>query len=392
MNRKRITILGATGSIGKSALDIVARHPERYRVVGLAAGRDDAALAELALRFAPEQVALGDAAAAERLARRLGNKGPRVLGGAAGVSVLAAAPADLVICGIVGAAGLMSTFAAVEAGNAIALANKESMVSAGALLVAAAQASGARIFPIDSEHSAIFQCLEAGRREDLDHIVLTASGGPFRATPLEALRHVTPEQAARHPNWDMGAKVTVDSATMMNKGLEVIEARWLFDLTPERIRVRVHPQSIVHSMVAFRDGSVIAQMGTPDMRPPIAYAMSYPERLPTGVAAPDFAKLGPLTFEEPDTTRFPCLELAFAATRACGTLPCVLNAANEVAVAAFLAGRIGFMQIPETVARTMAAHTVRPLTDLAGVLEADAWARAHAARLIGEQPARMGAG
>ena len=305
-----------------------------------------------------------------------------MLGGPAGVSVLAAAPADLVICGIVGAAGLVSTFAAVQAGNPIALANKESMVSAGALLVQAAKDNNTRIFPIDSEHSALFQCLEAGRREDLHHIVLTASGGPFRTTPLSDLYHVTPQQAAHHPNWDMGAKITVDSATMMNKGLEVIEARWLFDLDPEQIVVRVHPQSIIHSMVAFNDGSIIAQMGAPDMRPPIAYAMSYPERIDTGVAIPDFAELGDLTFERPDTGRFPCLALAFEATRACGTLPCVLNAANEVAVDAFLRGKIGFMQIPQTVEKTMSAHRHAPLKSLDQVLEADAWARRFASELV----------
>ncbi len=384
---KRITILGATGSIGKSALDIVARHPDRYRIVGLAGGASDTAMAELVKRFRPEQVAMGDPNAAERLAKAVGRgeNAPRVLGGPAGVSVLAATPVDLVICGIVGAAGLVSTFAAVEAGNHIALANKESMVSAGALLVRAAADHNARIFPIDSEHSALFQCLEAGRREDLHHIVLTASGGPFRTTPLTDLYQVTPQQAARHPNWDMGAKITVDSATMMNKGLEVIEARWLFDLDPDQIVVRVHPQSIIHSMVAFNDGSIIAQMGAPDMRPPIAYAMSYPERIDTGVTIPDFAELATLTFERPDLDRFPCLRLAFEATRACGTVPCVLNAANEIAVDAFLRGKIGFMQIPETVEKTVDAHPPAPLESLDQVLAADAWARRFATELVGRR-------
>jgi 1-deoxy-D-xylulose-5-phosphate reductoisomerase len=389
---KRITILGATGSIGQSSLDIIRRHPDRYKVVGLAAGRDDAAMAKLVMEFSPEQVALGDEAAAERLSRTVGrgDAAPRVLGGAAGVSVLAAAPAELVICGIVGAAGLISTFSAVEAGNNIALANKESMVAAGSLLVQAAKDSGATLFPIDSEHSAIFQCLEAGRREDLNHIILTASGGPFRETPLAEMAAITPEQASHHPNWDMGAKITVDSATMMNKGLEVIEARWLFDLEPEQIIVRVHPQSIIHSMVAFNDGSVMAQMGVPDMRPPIAYALSYPHRISTGVSAPDFTQLGALTFHEPDTVRFRCLELAYRATRTCGTLPAVLNAANEIAVAAFLAGRIGFMDIPTIVERTMDAHQVLPLQNLPEVLAADAWAREFAGRLSTSQQAAHG--
>ena len=376
MNRKRITIAGATGSIGTSALDIVARHPDRFQVVGLTAGTDDAGLERLIQTHRPEVVALADVDAAARLSRRLA--GTQVLAGPEGVAQVAAIPVDLVICAIVGAAGLVPTFRAVEAGNDIALANKESMVAAGALLVDAAARHGVRTFPIDSEHSAIFQCLDGNRRDGVDHIILTASGGPFRTTPLSALASVTPEQAGNHPNWNMGRKITVDSATMMKKGLEVIEARWLFDLTPEQIRVLVHPQSIIHSMVVYRDGSILAQMGAPDMRAPIAYAMTYPERVETGVAVPDFAELATLTFEAPDTTRFRCLELAFEATRQCGTLPGVLNAANEVAVDAFLNGRIGFMDIPRVVEETMSAHAPEPLESLEQVLGVDAWARRHA--------------
>jgi len=391
MTRKRITILGATGSIGRSALDVAARHPDRFEIVGLAAGANDKALAELVARVCPRMAALGDPEAAARLAKKVGTTAgtTAVRSGPEGLAEVAALPADLVIAGIVGSAGLLPTFAAVEAGNPVALANKEALVMAGPLLMDAAARHGVRLFPIDSEHSAIFQCLEGHRRADLDHIVLTASGGPFRRTPLAALAGVTPAQAARHPNWDMGPKITVDSATLMNKGLEVIEARWLFGVAPERIRVVVHPESIVHSMVAFKDGSVIAQMGLPDMRAPIAYAMAYPERVETDVAAPDFVKLAALTFEAPDLERFPCLGLAYRAAAGGGTLPAVLNAANEVAVAAFLEGTIGFTDIPRVVAATLdghaadAAHTPEPLRSLEQVLAADAWARRHAGAQLG---------
>jgi 1-deoxy-D-xylulose-5-phosphate reductoisomerase len=379
MTKKRITILGATGSIGKSALDVAARHPDRFEIVGLAAGANDKALAELVARWRPRMAALVDPEAAARLAQHAGATAVR--SGPEGLAEVAAQPADLVIAGIVGSAGLLPTFAALEAGNPVALANKEALVMAGPLLMDAAARRGVRLLPIDSEHSAIFQCLEGHRREDLDHIVLTASGGPFRRTRKADLAAITPAQATRHPNWDMGPKITVDSATLMNKGLEVIEARWLFGVAPECIRVVVHPESIVHSMVAYRDGSVIAQMGLPDMRAPIAYAMAYPERVATDVAPPDFVKLGALTFEAPDLERFPCLALAYRAAAGGGTLPAVLNAANEVAVAAFLEGAIGFTDIPRVVAATLDAHTAHdegPLRSLDQVLAADAWARRHA--------------
>jgi len=380
MSRKRITILGATGSIGRSALDVAARHPDRFEIVGLAAGANDRVLAEQIAAFRPEVAALESAEAAARLQDRCGST--QVLSGPEGLAEVAARPADLVIAGIVGSAGLLPTFAALEAGNPVALANKEALVMAGPLLMEAAGRKGLPLVPIDSEHSAIFQCLAGHRREDVDHIVLTASGGPFRRTPRAALERVTPVQAARHPNWDMGAKITVDSATLMNKGLEVIEARWLFGLPPEQVRVVVHPESIVHSMVAFRDGSVIAQMGLPDMRAPIAYAMTYPERIPVDVAPPDFVKLGALTFEAPDTERFPCLALAYRALAAGGTQPAVLNAANEVAVAAFLKGAIGFTDIPRVVAATLDAHPPEPLRSLDQVRAADARARRDAAALL----------
>lgn len=378
MSRKRITVLGSTGSIGRSALDVAAAHPDRFEVVGLTAGANDQALEAQIAAFRPGIVALCDPAAAERLSTRLKGAGPKILAGPEGVAEAAAAPADLVVASIVGAAGLVPVFAAVEAGRDVALANKEALVSAGSLLMDAARKNAVTVLPVDSEHSAIFQCLAAGRAEEVDHLVLTASGGPFRTTPGEELAAVTPEQAARHPNWDMGAKITVDSATLMNKGLEVIEAHWLFGLPPERIRVVVHPESIVHSMVVFRDGAVMAQMGLPDMRAPIAFAMSHPERLDLEIAPPDFVALGRLRFEAPDTERFPCLALAYRAARAGGTLPAVLNAANEVAVAAFLEGRLKFTGIPTVVAAAMDAHIGEPLASLEQVLAADAWARRHA--------------
>jgi 1-deoxy-D-xylulose-5-phosphate reductoisomerase len=389
MTRKRITILGATGSIGRSALDVAARHPDRFEIVGLAAGSNDRLLAAQIAAFRPKLAALEDPEAAARLAGRCGATALR--SGPGGLAEVAALPADLVIAGIVGSAGLLPTFAALEAGNPVALANKEALVMAGPLLMEAAARKGLPLVPIDSEHSAIFQCLAGHRREDVDHIVLTASGGPFRRTPLAALAGVTPAQAARHPKWDMGAKITVDSATLMNKGLEVIEARWLFGLPPEQVRVVVHPESIIHSMVAFRDGSVLAQMGLPDMRAPIAYAMTYPERIPVDVAPPDFVKLGALTFEAPDTERFPCLGLAYRALAAGGTQPTVLNAANEVAVAAFLKGAIGFNDIPRVVAATVDAHAPEPLRSLEQVREEDARARRTAAALLPAGAAAAGA-
>lgn len=389
MSKKRITVLGATGSIGTSALDVARRHPDRYQVVGLAANGNADALFNLVREFTPEAVAMGDPEAAAQLTDRLERNGPKVFAGPEGVAELATLQADLVIAGIVGAAGVQSTFAAVRAGNHVGLANKESLVMAGALLMDEVARHGVTLIPVDSEHSAIFQCLQAGRRNELDHIVLTASGGPFREFSAEQLARVTPEAASHHPNWDMGEKITVDSATLMNKGLEAIEARWLFDLAPADIRVLVHPQSIVHSMVAYHDGSVMAQLGLPDMRTPIAYAMSYPERIPLDIPAPDFAALGSLTFETPDTARFPCLKLAFDAATTCGTLPAVLNAANEVAVARFLNREIGFTDIPDLVQATMDTHDAAPLVSLDQVLSADRWARAQAAEW-GKQAGQAG--
>jgi len=382
VSRKRITVLGSTGSIGRSALDVAARHPDRFEVVGLTAGANDQALEAQIAAFRPKVAALCDAEAAARLAARLKGGGTKVLAGPEGVAEAAAAPADLVVASIVGAAGLVPVFAAVEAGHDVALANKEALVSAGSLLMDAARKNGVSVLPVDSEHSAIFQCMAAGRPEEVDHLILTASGGPFRTSTAAELTAVTPEQAARHPNWDMGAKITVDSATLMNKGLEVIEAHWLFGLPTERIRVVVHPESIVHSMVVFQDGAVMAQMGVPDMRAPIAFAMAHPERLALEIPPPDFVALGALRFEAPDTGRFPCLELAYRATRAGGTLPAVLNAANEVAVAAFLDGRLSFTGIPAVVAAAMDAHISEPLASLEQVLAADAWARRHAGARI----------
>ncbi|MFQ5508586.1 MAG: 1-deoxy-D-xylulose-5-phosphate reductoisomerase [Leptospirillia bacterium] len=380
MSKKRIAVLGATGSIGKNALDVVARHPDRFEITALAARADVDTLFKQVEQFRPGLVAMADPQAADTLTKRLRKEGMEtaVRSGPEGVREVAASACDLVIAAIVGGAGMLPTFDAVEAGTPVALANKESLVMAGPLLMGLAERRGVPVIPVDSEHSAIFQCLAGNRRQDLSHIILTASGGPFRALSPEALTRVTPEQAGNHPNWDMGAKITVDSATLMNKGLEVIEARWLFGLGADQVQVVVHPQSIIHSMVAFQDGGVMAQMGLPDMRGPIAYAMSYPERVELDIPAPDFAQLAKLTFEPPDTERFPCLDLAFQATRACGTLPTTLNAANEVAVAAFLDGRILFTDIPRVVASTMAAHPSEPLTSVDQVLAADHTARAFA--------------
>jgi 1-deoxy-D-xylulose-5-phosphate reductoisomerase len=381
-----IAILGSTGSIGVSTLDVVARHPERYRVVALSANRDVPGMLAQCRRFRPELAAMADPASALALERALRAEDIRteVMAGGAGLEAVATHPdATDLMAAIVGAAGVVPTLAAVRLGRRILLANKEALVVSGALFMAAAQRSGAQILPIDSEHNAVFQCLPgdfaAGlERVGVERILLTASGGPFRQHALADLHEVTPEQACAHPNWDMGRKISVDSATMMNKGLEVIEARWLFDARPEQIEVVVHPQSVVHSMVQFVDGSVLAQLGNPDMRTPIAHALAWPERHQSGVGALDLVRVGRLDFEAPDLQRFPCLGLAFEAVRAGGVAPCVLNAANEVAVAHFLAGRLRFTAIAELVAETLAACGQGDAADLEGLLAADRAARAWA--------------
>ena len=387
---KNLAILGSTGSIGQSTLAVVAEHPQEFNVTGLAAGRNVELLAAQIGQFRPVLVSVQDEEAAARLRKLLpSGKNPEILAGPPGAAAVAtAAGADLVVSAMVGAAGLEPTLAAIEAGIPVALANKETLVAAGSLVMAAAQKNGVALLPVDSEHSALMQAMEGQRREDVKKLWLTASGGPFRSWPAEKLAQVTPAQALRHPNWNMGAKITIDSATMMNKALEVIEASVLFGLPVDRIGVYIHPQSIVHSLVEFRDGSVIAQLGVPDMRVPIAYALTYPRRLPLSGPALDLGQVAQLTFEAPDLERFPSLRLGYEAAQAGGTMPAVLNAANEVAVAAFLEGRLSFLGIPRVVAATMAAHPCRPLNSLGQVLEINRWARECAQDLI----ARKGAG
>jgi 1-deoxy-D-xylulose-5-phosphate reductoisomerase len=369
-----LALFGATGSIGASTLDVVARHPGRYRAFALTANGSAGPLLELCRRHRPRYAVLSGMAEDRALAKDFAALGAELLFGPQALERVAADPqTEVVMAGIVGAAGLAPTLAAVRAGKRVLLANKEALVMAGPLVMRAARESGARILPVDSEHNAVFQCFSEGRF--VRKIVLTASGGPFRTTPVENLGAVTPEQACAHPNWVMGRKISVDSATMMNKGLEVIEARFLFDLPPERIEVLIHPQSVVHSLVEYADGSVIAQLSNPDMRVPIANALAYPERIESGAQSLDLALIKTLSFEKSDLVRFPCLALAYAALRAGGSAPAVLNAANEIAVEAFLAGRLPFTGIAGVIADTLDAVAVAPIEDLAAVMQADEQAR-----------------
>lgn len=381
-----IAILGATGSVGKSTLSLIARHPDRFRAVALTAFRSVDGLLAQCLAHQPAFAVLAGCDEDAGIRRRFREAGCRseLLFGAQGLDEVVRMPeCDSVMAAIVGAAGLPPTLAAARAGKRVLLANKEALVMAGALFIQAVRDSGAELLPIDSEHNAVFQCLPptpAGRARGVRRIVLTASGGPFRDLPAERLVDVTPEQACAHPNWRMGRKISVDSATMMNKGLEVIEARWLFDVEPDRIDVVVHPQSIVHSMVEYVDGSVIAQLSNPDMRVPIAHALAYPERIESGVPPLDLAALGALHFTAPDPVRFPCLSLARDALIAGGSAPAVLNAANEVAVEAFLGGRLGFTMIAELIAEVLEALPTRPVDSLETLVAEDEMARkaAHA--------------
>ncbi len=389
-----LTILGSTGSIGVSTLDVVARHPGRYRIVALTAQRRDDVLFEQCVQFKPRYAVLLDEAAAQRLQQRIAVAGldVEVLCGVAALERVASLPeVDTVMAAIVGAAGLLPTLAAARAGKKILLANKEVLVMAGRIFMDAVRQHGATLLPIDSEHNAIFQALPhdffgdhagAFAASGISKILLTASGGPFRNTPLSELQNVTPDQACAHPNWVMGRKISVDSATMMNKGLEVIEAHWLFNAPPDAIQVVIHPQSVIHSLVQYVDGSVLAQLGNPDMRTPIAYALAYPERIEAGVAPLDLLKVATLTFEAPDFARFPCLALAYQALRAGGTAPAMLNAANEVAVAAFLDRRIAFLAIPRLIEEVLVALPVSAVNTLEDVLDADAAARAAALELM----------
>ncbi len=389
---RRLAILGSTGSVGEQALAVVEAFPDRYRVVALAAGRNVEKLAQQVRRFHPELVSVADEELAASLRERLGGLRVEIATGASGLEAVAAHPADLVLSALVGAVGLAPTLAAIRAGRNIALANKEALVMAGALMLREARAHGVTLLPVDSEHSAIFQALAGQRREDVSRLILTASGGPFRTWDAARIAGATVEQALRHPNWEMGPKITIDSATLMNKGLEVIEARWLFDAPPECVDVVVHPQSIVHSLVEFIDGSVLAQLGLPDMRIPIAVALAHPERLPLDLPRLDLAALGRLEFEDPDRKRFPCLDLAYQALRGSEAAPAVLNAANEMAVAAFLAGRIPFPSIAAANGAVLEAFEARAgsrtLAGLEDVIEADRWARACAREWLGHEEAR----
>jgi 1-deoxy-D-xylulose-5-phosphate reductoisomerase len=381
-----LTLLGSTGSIGTSTLDVVAQHPDKYRITALCARSQDDVLFEQCVRFNPRYAVLLDEAAAVRLTQRIAaaKLATEVLCGAEQMERVATlADVDAVMAAIVGAAGLKPTLAAAKAGKKILLANKETLVMAGAVFMDAVRASGATLLPIDSEHNAIFQSLPHDYCGDMaasgvEKILLTASGGPFRNTPLSELQNVTPEQACNHPNWSMGKKISVDSATLMNKGLEVIEAHWLFNAPADKIEVVVHPQSVIHSLVQYADGSVLAQLGNPDMRTPIAYALAYPERIASGVAPLDLFKVAKLDFMPPDFARFPCLALAYRALRAGGSAPAVLNAANEVAVAAFLERQIPFLAIPQLIADVLDALPVSEIKTLEDVLNADSCARAQA--------------
>jgi 1-deoxy-D-xylulose-5-phosphate reductoisomerase len=374
---KRVTILGATGSIGLRTLELVSSFPDEFSVAGLAArGSNVELVAELCQKYAPTAVALLDTDARDRLARLLPSPRPELLAGVEGLVTLAGqVEADVVVSALVGGVGLLPTMAAIEAGRTMALANKETLVMAGRLMTAAARARGVALLPVDSEHSAIFQCLVGHNRGDVHRILLTASGGPFREWAPSKFDSITVEDALKHPTWKMGAKITIDSATLMNKGLEIIEARWLFDVSPDQVQVIVHPQSIVHSMVEYVDGCVIAQLGVADMGIPILYALTYPERRPTPAARLDLTRVGALTFFEPDPVKFPCLRLAREALVAGGAAPIALNAANELANAAFLDRRIRFVDIPQLIERAIEAEGAGAITSIEDCIEIDARTR-----------------
>ena len=393
MTQQVLTILGSTGSIGESTLDVVSRHPEKFRVFALAGHRQVDKLAAQCKQFRPEYAVVGDAGHVAELEKKLKQEGinTQVLYGVqALIDVASADEVSGVMCAIVGAAGLPSALAAAQKGKTIYLANKETLVVSGALFMEIARQNGATVLPIDSEHNAIFQVLPrdyTGRLNEhgINSIILTASGGPFLNTDLSTFDSITPEQAVKHPNWSMGRKISVDSASMMNKGLELIEAHWLFNCPPEKLEVVIHPQSVIHSMVRYRDGSVLAQLGNPDMRTPIAYCLGLPERIDSGVGELDFGALSALTFQKPDFNRFPCLKLAYQAMNAGGAAPCVLNAANEVAVAAFLDKRIKFTDIAKVVAHCLAQDFSDGHHDIEGLLAQDAQTRRQAEAFIGKQ-------
>jgi 1-deoxy-D-xylulose-5-phosphate reductoisomerase len=377
---RRVTILGATGSVGRSTLDLIGRNPERFELVALTAGRDVSALVELARTFRPELAVIGDETKLEQLGAALAGTGIRSAAGEQALIDAAGAGADWTMAAIVGTAGLKPVIRALEGGGTVALANKEALVSAGTLMVEASAASGATLLPVDSEHNAIFQCFDRSQPESVRRIILTASGGPFRTRSLEEMRVVTAAQAVAHPNWSMGAKISVDCATLMNKGLELIEAYHLFPLGEEALDIVVHPQSVIHSLVEYRDGSVLAQLGAPDMRIPIAYTLAWPERMETPCERLDLVRIASLDFEAPDVERFPALGLARAALRSGGAKPAILNAANEIAVASFLESRIGFLDIVSVVGEVLAAFEPGKPSSIDEVLDIDRQAR----RLAGE--------
>lgn len=372
---KTVTILGATGSVGTSTLDLIERSPDRFQVIALTANCDVAKLADAARRTRAKRAVVADERCLSALRDALAGTGTEVAGGAAAVAETAAMDADLTMAAIVGCAGLKPVMAAIAQGRSVALANKEALVSAGDVMMAAVARTGATLLPVDSEHNAIFQCLEPANRDRVRRVILTASGGPFRERSLDEMRGITPAQAVAHPNWSMGAKISVDSASMMNKGLELIEAKHLFALRPDQLDVLVHRQSVIHSLVEYVDGSLLAQLGPPDMRVPIAHALAWPDRMATPMAPLDLATIGRLDFEAADMVRFPALALARAALEAGGSRPAILNAANEIAVAAFLGGRIGFLEIAAIVADTMDSYDPGTPDTLDAVLDVDAGAR-----------------
>lgn len=388
---KKLSILGSTGSIGVRTLEIVAQHPERFQVVALGGGRNLKKMEEQILQFRPKVVSVLDPPSARSLRARIASKTPEILFGEDGLTAVASHPeADMVVSALAGSIGLLPTFAAIRARKNLAIANKEPLVMAGEILMRECRKRGAAILPIDSEHSAIFQSLAGHRKEDLKRLILTASGGPFLKVPLADLERVTPEEALRHPRWKMGQKVTLDSASLMNKGLEVIEARWLFDVPESRIEVHIHPQSIVHSMVEYIDGSVVAQLALPDMRGPIAYALSYPERLNLQLPSLNLFSIRKLTFSPVEEERFPALGLAYLALEAGGTMPAVLNSANEAAAEAFLQGRLAFREIPRLIREVMDSHRPVSAPDLEEIRNAHSWAQKKSRKRIREFANRHG--
>jgi 1-deoxy-D-xylulose-5-phosphate reductoisomerase len=383
---KRVAIVGSTGSIGQNTLKVVAHLSDRFSVFALAANSAAALLARQAADFRPKVVAISNGAHVDQFrqqCKELGIPTPEVVTGEAGLRQIASAnEVDIVVSAAVGAAGIHPTYSAVASGKTVALANKEAMVIAGELLRKTASSTGSQIIPVDSEHSAIDQCLRSGHRAEVHRLILTASGGPFRETPAERFSSITPEEALKHPTWQMGKRITIDSATLMNKGLEVIEARWLFDIPAQKIDIMVHPQSVMHSMVEFVDGSVVGQLGTADMRQPIQYALTYPQRFDSGLAPLDWSSVPRLDFMPPDRKKFPCIELAYKAIAMGGTAPAVLNAADEIAVQAFLERKIPFPSIPKLIAASLDAHKLMQADSLGAIIEADTWARQYVQRSI----------